>query len=75
MVGLVADKVMYMSISPIFMFAPVPLTSERSPLAHAAALARRRMAENQIVSSPRHRTKPAVSLKLVEKAPVEPAVA
>jgi hypothetical protein len=64
-----------MSISPIFMFAPVPLTNERSPLAHAAALARRRLAENQIVGTPRHRTKPSVSLKLVEKASAEPAAA
>jgi hypothetical protein len=56
-----------MSISPIFMFAPVPLTSERSPLAHAAALARRRMAEKTIIAAPRHRTRPPVELKVVEK--------
>jgi hypothetical protein len=40
------------------MFAPVPLTSERSPLAHAAALARRRMAENLNGAAPRHRIRP-----------------
>ena len=34
-----------MSISPIFVFAPIPLTNEQSPLAHAAALARRRQLE------------------------------
>jgi len=56
-----------MSISPIFMFAPVPLTSERSPLAHAAALARRRMAENLVVASPRHRIRPP-DKKVVEAA-------
>jgi len=49
-----------MSISPIFMFAPVPLTKEYSPLAHAAALARRRMADNPIVAVPRHRIPPPV---------------
>ena len=49
-----------MSISPIFAFAPVPLTSERSPLAHAAVLARRRQAESHTVSGPvRHRIRPA----------------
>ena len=51
------------------MFAPVPLTSERSPLAHAAALARRRMAENVVVAAPRHRIRPP------EKKVVETAVA
>jgi hypothetical protein len=76
MLWAVTEKVMYMSISPIFMFAPVPLTSERSPLAHAADLARRRLAESQGTATPRHRTKPApVSLKIVEKPVVEPAVA
>jgi hypothetical protein len=49
-----------MSISPIFMFAPVPLTNEYSPLAHAAALNRRRMADNPIVAVPRHRIPPPV---------------
>ena len=58
------------------MFAPVPLTSERSPLAHAAALARRRAADIQAHSeAPRYRTKPNVSLKIVEKKTVESAVA
>ncbi len=61
---------MHMSISPIFMFAPIPLTSERSPLAHAAALVRRRMAENHDTASPRHRIKPTapIPLEVVEKA-------
>ncbi len=44
-----------MSLSFIFTFAPVPLTSELSPLAHAAALARRRQAENQGMAKPRYR--------------------
>jgi len=47
-----------MSISPVFMFAPVPLTNEYSPLAHAAALARKRMADNPVVAAPRHRIAP-----------------
>jgi hypothetical protein len=47
-----------MSISPVFMFAPVPLTKEYSPLAHAAALARKRMADNPVVTVPRHRIAP-----------------
>ena len=58
-----------MSISPIFMFAPVPLTSERSPLAHAAAIVRRRLADNPIVAVPRHRIPPpAVKKKVAEVA-------
>ncbi len=57
-----------MTLSPIFMFAPVPLTSERSPLAHAAAIARRRLAETTIVTVPRHRIRPPVERKLAEKA-------
>jgi hypothetical protein len=40
-----------MSISPIFMFAPVPLTNERSPLAHAAAIVRRRLAKKKAVDA------------------------
>ena len=49
-----------MSISFIFVFAPIPLTSELSPLAHAATLARRRQAESQAVTGPiRHRIRPA----------------
>jgi hypothetical protein len=55
-----------MSISPIFMFAPVPLTSERSPLAHAAALVRKRLADNPVVAVPRHRIPPPVKKKVVE---------
>jgi hypothetical protein len=70
---------MSMSISPIFMFAPVPLTSERSPLAHAAALARRRLAESQglATATPRHRTKPTapIPLEVVEKAVAQSAAA
>ncbi len=50
-------------ISPVFMFAPVPLTNEYSPLAHAAALSRRRMAENPVVTVPRHRIAPPVQKK------------
>ncbi len=41
-----------MSISPIFAFAPVPLTSDLSPLAHAAILIRRRQAETNGAHSP-----------------------
>jgi hypothetical protein len=44
-----------MSLSFIFAFAPVPLTEELSPLAHAAALARRRQAESQALAKPRYR--------------------
>jgi len=57
-----------MSISPIFVFAPVPLTSERSPLAHAAAIVRRRMAENPVVGAPRYRIPPPVRKKVAETA-------
>jgi hypothetical protein len=65
-----------MSISPIFMFAPIPLTSERSPLAHAAALARRRMAEVQALSAtPIPRKKGGTVLKVVEKPSIETAAA
>jgi hypothetical protein len=63
-----------MSISPIFMFAPIPL-SERSPLAHAAALARRRMAEAQALSVQTPRKKGGTALKVVEKPAVESAAA
>jgi hypothetical protein len=64
-----------MSISPIFMFAPVPL-SERSPLAHAAALARRRMAEVQaLAATPIPRKKGGVALKVVEKPSIQTAAA
>jgi hypothetical protein len=52
-----------MSISPIFTFAPVPLTNERSPLAHAAAIVRRRLADNPIVAVPRHRIRPPVTVE------------
>jgi hypothetical protein len=49
-----------MSISSVFAFAPVPLTKELSPLAHAAALARRRQAESHAANGPaRHRIRPA----------------
>jgi hypothetical protein len=36
-------------------------------LAHAAAIARRRMAEKVTGAPPRHRTRPPVELKIVEK--------
>jgi hypothetical protein len=45
-------------ISPIFTFAPIPLTEELSPLAHAAILIRRRQADNVVVAKPRHRIQP-----------------
>ncbi|MEI9999601.1 MAG: hypothetical protein WDO13_10760 [Verrucomicrobiota bacterium] len=54
-----------MSLSPIFTFAPVPLTSERSPLAHAAALARRRMAENAMLAAPRTRIRASAERKAI----------
>jgi hypothetical protein len=57
-----------MSISPIFMFAPVPLTNERSPLAHAAAIVRRRLADNPVVAVPRHRIPPPAKKKAVDAA-------
>lgn len=57
-----------MNISPIFMFAPVPLTSERSPLAHAAAIVRRRLADNPVVAVPRYRIPPANTKKVAERA-------
>lgn len=58
----------YMTLSPVFMFAPVPLTSERSPLAHAAALVRRRMADNPVVAVPRYRIRPPVEKRVAEMA-------
>lgn len=57
-----------MSISPIFTFAPVPLTNEFSPLAHAALLVRRRQAENNVVTAPRHRIRPPEEKKVAEPA-------
>ncbi len=59
-----------MSISPIFMFAPIPLSSEHSPLAHAAALARRRLADNPVGGVPRHRIRPPVEKKVAEAVTV-----
>jgi len=56
-----------MSISPIFMFAPVPLTNERSPLAHAAAIVRRRLADNPVVAVPRYRIPPPAVKKTAER--------
>jgi hypothetical protein len=50
------------------MFAPVPLTNERSPLAHAAALVRRHLADNPVVAVPRHRIPPPVKKKVAESA-------
>jgi len=55
-----------MILSPIFTFAPVPLTSELSPLAHAAILIRRRQADNVVVAKPRHRINPPVEKQAVE---------
>jgi hypothetical protein len=56
-----------MSISFVFTFAPIPLTSELSPLAHAATLARRRQAEkNDAVATPRHRISPPSQKKAIE---------
>jgi len=52
-----------MTISPIFAFAPVPLTSGLSPLAHAAALVRRRQAEDHSVAKPRYRINPPAKKK------------
>ena len=59
-----------MTISPIFMFAPVPLTNERSPLAHAAALVRQRMADNPVVAVPRYRIPPQPVKKKAAEAVV-----
>ena len=50
------------------MFAPIPLTNELSPLAHAAALARKRMADNPVGGVPRHRVPPPVKKEAVAAA-------
>jgi len=55
-------------ISPIFTFAPIPLTAELSPLAHAAILIRKRQADNVVVAKPRHRIQPPVTKTVVETA-------
>lgn len=55
-----------MIISPIFTFAPIPLTEELSPLAHAAILIRKRQAENIVVAKPRHRIQPPAEKQMVE---------
>jgi hypothetical protein len=57
-----------MSISPIFMFAPVPLTSERSPLAHAAAIVRRHLADTPVVAVPRYRIPPPAAKRVAARA-------
>jgi len=57
-----------MTISPIFVFAPIPLTDERSPLAHAAAIVRRRLADNPVVATPRYRITPPAKKKVAEAA-------
>ena len=58
------------------MFAPVPLTSERSPLAHAAALARRRMAEVQALAAAQPpRKKGGTALKVIEKPAIQTVAA
>jgi hypothetical protein len=49
------------------MFAPIPLTNELSPLAHAAVIVRRRLADNPIVAVPRYRIPPANMKKDGEK--------
>jgi hypothetical protein len=49
------------SLPFIFTFAPVPLSSDLNPLAHAAILARRRQTESLNVSKPRHRIRPPVA--------------
>jgi hypothetical protein len=54
-----------MTISPIFTFAPVPLTEELSPLAHAAILIRKRQAENIVVAKPRHRIQPPAEKQVI----------
>ena len=58
------------------MFAPIPL-SERSPLAHAAALARRRMAEAKALAGQptRRRVGSAPVLQVVKKPVAETAAA
>jgi hypothetical protein len=61
-------NVIDMSISPfIFTFAPVPISNDLNPLAHAAILARRRQAENLTASKPRHRIHPPAG-KVAEPA-------
>jgi hypothetical protein len=55
-----------MNISFIFTFAPIPLTEERSPLAHAAALVRQRQSEAVVIGAPRHRIRPPEGKKLAE---------
>ena len=55
-----------MTVSFIFSFAPLPLTDEYSPLAHAASLARRRQLDVQFAGVPRHRIQP-----MGDKAPTE----
>jgi hypothetical protein len=55
-------------ISPIFTFAPIPLTQELSPLAHAAILIRRRQAEHVVVAKPRHRIQPPAEKTVGETA-------
>jgi hypothetical protein len=43
----------------VFIFAPIPLTSEQSPLLHAAILTRRNQAQIPVVAKPRYRIEPA----------------
>jgi hypothetical protein len=57
-----------MSLPFVFTFAPVPLTDELSPLAHAAALARRRQSESQDNGKPRYRIQSPSGKKTVEPA-------
>jgi hypothetical protein len=55
-------------ISPIFTFAPIPLTNELSPLAHAAILIRKRQADNVVVDKPRHRIQPPAQKPVADAA-------
>ncbi len=55
-------------ISSIFTFAPIPLTNELSPLAHAAILIRKRQADNVVVAKPRHRIQPPAEKQMIESA-------
>jgi hypothetical protein len=55
-----------MTLSFIFSFAPLPLTDEFSPLAHAASLARRRQLDGQFAGVTRHRIQP-----MGQKTPAE----
>jgi hypothetical protein len=57
-----------MTLSVIFTFAPIPLTNERSPLAHAAALVRQHQKDNVVVAAPRHRISPPEPKKVTAES-------